>query len=387
MLLLEMINMSQAIGYSAIFSASSRAVAAAVVISTMMAAPVATAQARAMNIVQILPQTGPLANVGKEIYAVSKATLDDFNNEQSKYKLSLTVYDDGNVGDKSTELALAAAKGTDAFLSCFGTVGCLAQQKVSNEKHIPLIGAIAGASPLRGKASGYSFAARASAADEVRTLLKFCNTTHMMNVAVLVQDDGFGRGYAAELDKLQAQFPEMKFSKILLKPQAADYKALSAELQKTNPQALLLLANAVHSTNLLIAWKEQQNLPFVLNLAGQANALFAAKLKGYAGAAAFVTVTPSPWETKSAAQRDYQRIAKAASLPLSYIGFEAYLNASLLAKSITASSSKNASELTNYLETMGRHDLGGYVVAYGATKLGSSFTDLALLRSDGSYKH
>lgn len=364
-----------------------KAIASLLALGALAAAPVAWAQARTMKIAQIVPQSGPLANVGKEIYATSKATIDDFNSAQSKYNLVLTVFDDSNAAEKSTELAQALPKTTDALLSCFGTVGCLAQHKVANERQIPLIGAIAGAAPLRGKASGYSFAVRSSAADEVRTLLKFSDTAQMQNIAVLIQDDGFGRGYAAELDRLQVQFPSLKFSRILLKPQAADYKITAKELQATQPQALMLLANALHSTNLLTAWKEQQSLPFVLNLAGQANAMFASKLKGYTGAAAFVTVTPSPWESRTAVQRDYQRIAKAASLPLSYIGFEAYLNAILLAKTIMASGAKNAADLSSYLEAMDRQDLGGYIVSYGAAKLGSNFTDLALLRNDGTYKH
>lgn len=356
-------------------------------LGSLVAAPVVWAQTRSISIAQIVPMSGSLANVGKEIYATSKATIDDFNSAQYKYNLILTAYDDSNAADKSTELVQALPRSTDALLSCFGTVGCMAQHKVANERQIPLIGAIAGAAPLRGKTSGYSFAVRSSAADEVRTLLKFSDTTQMLNIAVLIQDDGFGRGYAAELDKLQAQFPNIKLNRILLKPQTADYKAIAKELQAIQPQALMLLANALHSTNLLAAYKEQQHLPFVLNLAGQANALFSSKLKGYTGAAAFVTVTPSPWESKTAVQRDYQRIAKAANLSLSYIGFEAYLNATLLTKSVVASGAKNASELTNHLEAMVRQDLGGYVVSYSATKLGSSFTDLALLRSDGTYKH
>jgi branched-chain amino acid transport system substrate-binding protein len=376
--------MTKTSGFSAAVSFTA---ATTIALSCLLAAHDAKAQARIVNVVQIVPQSGPLANVGKEIYAISKATLDDFNSEQPKLKVVLNAFDDGNVADTSTAMAQAAPLGTSAYLSCFGTVGCLAQQKVANEKHIPLIGAIAGAAPLRGKASGFSFVARASALDEVRTLLKFCEASQMLQISVLIQDDGFGRGYAAELEKLEAQYPSIKMTRVLFRPQAPDYKALSTNLHTTKPQALILLANAMHSTNLLAAWKEQSALPFVLNLAGQANALFSSKLKGYVGAAAFVTVAPSPWEVKSAAQRDYQRISKAASLPLSYIGFEAYLNARLLTKSLQASNAKNAMDLFNFLESTGKQDLGGYVVTYGDSRAGSSFTDLALLRSDGSYMH
>ena len=40
-----------------------------------------------------------------------------------------------------------------------------------------------------------------------------------------------------------------------------------------------------------------------------------------------------------------------------------------------------------WLDNAPRLDLGGYSVSYGGDKLGSNFTDLALLRSDGTYRH
>lgn len=343
--------------------------------------------AQAVEVAQIVPLSGPLANVGKEVNAITQATLDDFNKDSKTTQIVLKTYDDGNVADKSTQLATQAMGSAQALVSCFGSVGCMAQQKVSAAAGVPLIGPIAGAAPLRGKAAATTYAVRASAATEVARLLGFASTMGLSEVAVLVQDDGFGRSYAAELDKLAAKHPTLKITRSTLNPAAPDYAKAAAELTAQSPKVLLLLANSAHSTQFLDAWKAKGALPFVLNLAGQANAQFASRMKGYVGAAAFATVTPSPWETRTNAQREYQRIAKSAGLTPSYLGFESYLNARALIEAVTQTKSPTKTELVRWLDNTPRLDLGGYTVSYGGDKLGSTFTDMALLRPDGTYRH
>ncbi len=345
------------------------------------------AAGRTVDVAQVVPRSGPLANVGNEIHAISQAAFEDFNRAQGELVLRLVSRDDGNVGARSTELAAAVPKDVIAYLSCFGTVGCLAQQKVAATRRVPLVGPIAGAAGLRGPGSGMVYAVRASAADELKTLLKYAQTAGMERMGVLVQDDGFGRAYATELTQLQRDFPTMKFETLAFKPDAPEFGAVVEYLRKKEPNALLLLANAAHSTGFLNAWRAQAPLPFVFNLAGQANALFAGRLKGYQGAAAFVTVTPSPWMTRSALQRDYRRVSAAAKLPMSYLGFEAYLNARVLIDSLQRSGARSANELARYLDTLSPRDMGGLVVEYAQSRRGGNFTDMSLLRSDGTYLH
>lgn len=342
--------------------------------------------AQGVEVAQIVPLTGPLANVGKEVNAITQATLEDFDKGSKTTQIVLKPYDDGNVADKSTQLATQAVASAQALISCFGSVGCLPQQKVSATAGVPLIGPIAGAAPLRGKAAT-TYAVRASASSEVACLLNFASTTGLSNVSVLVQDDGFGKSYAAELDKAAANFPGLKITRSAFNPASPDYGKSLAELMAGSPKVLLRLADSAHSTQFLDAWKAKSSLPFVLNLAGQANGQFASRMKGYVGAAAFATVTPSPWETKIDAQREYQRIAQSAGMEPSYLGFESYLNARALIEAVTQTKSPTKTGLVRWLDNAPRLDLGGYSVSYGGDKLGSNFTDLALLRSDGTYRH
>jgi ABC-type branched-subunit amino acid transport system substrate-binding protein len=366
-------------------SPRSRALALAVL--ALCATAQVPAETRTVDVAQIVPRSGPLANVGNEIHGITRAAFEDFNGVQGELTLRLVSHDDGNVGNRSAELAAGVPKDAMAYLSCFGTVGCLAQQKVAGQRRVPLVGPIAGAAALRGPGSGMVYALRASAADELKTLLTYAQTAGLSPLAVLVQDDGFGRAYASELVKLQGGFKNITFETLAFKPDGPDFRAVVERLRAAQPKALLLLANAAHSTSFLNTWREQASLPFVFNLAGQANAMFANRLKGYQGAAAFVTVTPSPWSTRHAMQRDYQRVAARAGLPASYLGFEAYLNARVLIDSLQRSGARNAAELSHYLDGLQSRDFGGVVVEYAQNRRGSSFTDLSLLRNDGTYVH
>ncbi len=54
---------------------------------------------------------------------------------------------------------------------------------------------------------------------------------------------------------------------------------------------------------------------------------------------------------------------------------------------MTQTTSPTQTELVRRLDNAPRLDLGGYSGGYGGDKLSSNFTDLALLRSDGTYRH
>ena len=343
--------------------------------------------AKPLTVAQIVPLSGPLANVGKAINGISEAVIAEHNRNTANPRLVLKTLDDANNADKSAQLTQGVANDALALLSCFGTTGCLAQQKVSDTWQLPLVGPIAGASALRGPGAKHTFAVRASAAQEVQRLLSFVSSMGLTRLSVAIQDDGFGKAYATELDKLQATFPQLQMDRAVFAPNSTEYNSTIQTLRAARPHALLLMANASHSTALLSAWKAQENLPFVLNLAGQANALFATRMQGYTGTAAFVTVVPSPWESRTPLQRDYQRVAQAAKLPLSYLGFEAYINARLLTQAVQQAKPANARDLQKHLDAQRNLDLGGYTVGFADKRVGSSFTDLSLLRKDGSFKH
>jgi ABC-type branched-subunit amino acid transport system substrate-binding protein len=334
---------------------------------------------------QIVPLSGPLANVGKEIATVTQAAIDQ-HNKTNRLQIELLSQDDGNDALRSAEAVTALNGKVSGLVSCFGTVGCMAQMKAAQPLGLPLIGPIAGASALRGKQAPFVFAVRASAKEELVKLLSFAQSTGLSQLAVVIQDDGFGQAYWAELKNALVGSGIQIQSFVLLKPSAPDYSDIVTQLNKPTTQALLLLANSTHSVGVLKVWRERNPMPFVMNLSGQANGLFANGLKGYAGAAAFVTVTPSPWEKKFAIQRDYQSAMLDAKITnYSYLGFEAYLNARIAIDAVKRSKNRTPAAIKQTLSST-HFAQGGIELDFGDKAVGR-FTDLALLKPDGTFKH
>lgn len=355
------------------------------VIAVAIALP-AVAQNEIMRIGQIVPLTGPLSNVGKEITAVTQAAFDEHNAKSTTLKFELVTEDDGNNPERSAAAVTAIAGKTTALLSCFGTVGCMAQMKAAQSAKLPLIGPIAGAAQLRDKQAKFVYAVRASASDELNRLIRFAQTVGFTNLSVAVQDDGFGQGYLATLKPLLEGSGLAIKELALINPKAPDYDAVADGLRKSQTHALLLLANATHSVGVMKAWSAQAPLPFVLNLPGQTNSLFANGLKGYKGGASFATVTPSPWDVKMQIQRDYQLAMTNAKIQnLSYLGFESYINARIAIEAAKRASNRSSAAVAAVLD-------GGQISVSGwdwknVDPTQSRYTDLALLRPDGTFRH
>jgi branched-chain amino acid transport system substrate-binding protein len=343
------------------------------------------AQSNKVRLGQIVPLSGGLANVGKEINDVTLATFAR-HNSSSNLKIELLTEDDGNQADRSAAAVVSLSPRVIGFLSCFGTVSCLAQMKATQDSNLPLIGPIAGAAPLRDKQAKHVFAVRASAVDELNRLIKFAQVVGMTQLAVAVQDDGFGQAYQKALTiALEGTGIQIKETAVF-KPQTPNYDAIGATLQKSTTNATLLLANATHSVGILKSMHKQGKYPFILNLPGQANSLFANGLKEHKGGVAFATVTHSPWDKKMQIQRDYHETMAAANISnYSYLGFEAYINARLAIEAVVQSRQASASSLLGTLGS-GTFSIGGWTWRK-ADPFASSFTDLATLTKDGTYKH
>ena len=341
------------------------------------------AQSGVVRLGQIVPLTGPLGNVGKEIKAASEAAISQ-HNATSKPKIELLAQDDGNDPERSAAAVDTLNGKTMGLLSCFGTVGCLAQMKGAQSADMPLIGPIAGAPQLRGRSAVNVFAIRASASEELARLIQYSQTMSLNQWAVVVQDDGFGKAYHEALKPLLVGSGIQLQAVALLNPQKPDYAKHVADLTKTQPKSLLLLANATHSVGMLKAWREKTQLPFVMNLSGQANGLFAGALKGYSGAAAFVTATPSPWGAKYSAQREYQAAMKAAGhTHFSYLSFEAYTNARVAIEAIKRAKGRSPAALKAALDNS-VFSVAGLDWRFDA-KTPGRFTGMTVLKADGTF--
>jgi branched-chain amino acid transport system substrate-binding protein len=347
-----------------------------------------------IKIGMVLPLTGPLALTGKDIAQGSYAAVDAVNRAGGikGQRIELIVEDDRFDAKLSEELArtMAKTKGVSAFLSCFGTVSCLAVAKVAQETSVPLLGPIAGSEALRDPKLSKVFSVRANASEEVGVLLKYLSAINQGTAAVIVQDDGFGKAYASSLQSVAGQYNFKPSLQINFDPKAPNYPDLAKRvLAGSTVPSVLLIANTVHSVGIIKALDDAKYYGQVLNLAGQANGGFVKGLAKYTQLSVFATVTPSPFGENSSAAQAYRTLWKTSNANdnYSYIGFEAFLNAELLLAALKKSGNFTAASLDQALGQLNKIRI--YELSYnfaGKQRQAASFTDLAVM-SQGTFKH
>lgn len=359
----------------------------------VMALP--TSAIAAYTLAQVLPMSGPLANVGKEIHAATKAYIEVVNNSGgvNGLPIKLVLRDDANNAEKASAAVneLVAAEAPLAFVSCFGTVSCNGQVSALKAKKAALLGTMAGAPAFRDAKLPHIFALRPSASQEVQKLLGYAQAFAVEQVAVYVQDDGFGRSYLPVAQgQLKQQFPLNTAPVLVLNPAKPDYTQLAQDFIDSKATTVMMLANATHSGEFIKALRARSAYPLALNLAGQANAAFVKSLAGSNAKNVFVTMTPSPATSSLPLAVEYRNTLKAfdPSLPLSYLSFEAYVNAKLAVAALRESKAKNPDELVKLLNSGRSFELGGYAVRFTNTdRQGSNYADLSLLRDNGTFMH
>ncbi len=351
-----------------------------------------------IKIGMVLPMTGPLAATGADIAAGTQALVAAYNaaggasaGSLKGQKIELLIEDDGFDPVKSEALArsLVKERGVSALLSCFGTVNCLAIAKVAEEQKVPLVGPIAGSPVLRKPENKHVFSLRADAVEEVGALVNYLKGIGQNQCAVLVQDDGFGKAYAAALKTAGDKVQFSASPSVMLDPKAANYNKLAAALIERQPASVMLLANTVHSIGIIKALNTLNYTGQVLNLAGQANGFFVKSLLGGKQMAVFPMMTPSPSVSETTAATEYRAsMDKTGQKTLSYLSFEAYLNARLLGAVLRRSNNATPLALTNTLQGLNQLDLGVFKVSFaGNLRQGASYTDLAVMTLDGRFRH
>ncbi len=345
---------------------------------------------------QVLPLTGPLAAVGRDIEQATRAHFEWANSRGgvAGRRLELVTLDDGN--DPKLHAAAVATlvneRNVTALLSCFGTVGCMAGANAAKVSSTPLVGPIAGASALRASDVGRVFPVRPSATLEVARLVEFSERIGLKRVALFVQDDGFGRGY---LNAAEEAFKARNLSpvaKIVFSPAAPDYAALASQMVAAKVEAVVMLANVGHSAAMIKAMRATGGTggsPYFLNLAGQANGAFVKALSGQSALAAFAAFTPNPWSERVALAKEYreawQKTVKDENF--SFLSLEAYVNAKLLTTALGRSTRPLTREsLAQAIGAMRDTDLGGFSVGFPAGQRdASTFVDLAVMVKSGRF--
>jgi len=304
-------------------------------------------------------------------------------------RLELTAMDDGY----ETANAVANAKRlidderVFALMAFYGSTPTAAVLPLLSERRVPLLGAVSGAQALRSPVNPYMFNLRASYADETAAIVKHLTTLGVQRIAVLYQDDGFGRsgldGVTAALGKhglrpvAQGSVPR----------NSVDVDAAVAEIGKAEPQAVVMATLSLPSAAFVRKLREAGGSPFFVALSPVGTDRLIAELgEEQARGIQVAQVVPYPWGERLEIVRQYQKAVTALTgkPQFSYYGLEGYIDARVAIAGLARCGARPTRDEFGAQLRGQPIDLGGYRVAFGSdTNEGSRYVEISVVGAGG----
>lgn len=343
---------------------------------------------------QAAPLTGPAASLGMEMRLGLLAAFAEANKAGGIHgrKLELVSQDDGYEPLQSivaTRRLLEQEK-VFALAGPVGTASTAATQPIAADAGAPFIAPFTGVGFLRMPFKPNVINIRASYWQESETVIERLTTDrHITRIAVLFQNDAFGRNGLSGVKKALAKRGLSTVAEASYERNTVNVGDAVNKIGKANPEAVLLIATYKPcATFIKQAKATRMDTLFVTMSFVGANALV--KELGDLGPGVVVSqVVPVPTDDSLPLVTRYRNALKAvdATAKPGFVTFEGYIAGRL----ITAALEKIPGEPTRkaLLDTIlsGAFDLGGLTLAYSSNNnQGLDQVFITEIQPDGSFK-
>lgn len=345
-------------------------------------------------VAQVAPLSGVLATTGRQMVVGAKIVFDEVNASGGVHgaKIEHRVLDDGYKVNETLRLTreLVAQPDVLALFGFAGTanVGKLLDEKVLAQAGIALVAPYTGGESLRRPFNPWIFHVRASYGDETEHMVQQLTTVGLERIAVLYQDDAFGKAGLAGVEAAVAK-------RGLTLAAAAGYErntdkvagAVKAILA-AQPQAVVMIAVNKPAAAFIKAYRDAGGAAQLFNISVVDPAEIV-RLAGLAQAQGLgiSQVVPYPYTPTLPVVREYQALLKkhAPGEAPNYTSFEEFLGARLLVEGLRRAGPQPTREkLVRALESLRELDLGGFVLRYGPhERIGSTYVEVTIVGRDG----
>ena len=317
---------------------------------------------------QSLPLSGPSAQIGKKYQAGAQAWFNEVNRKggingkkirlislDDQYEPELTIINTKRLLEKPNLLAL------------FGYVGTPTTKEILpfiEERKIPLIAPLTGASILRDKDLKMVVNLRASYQMEIDKIVESLVRNARQKIAIIYQDDAFGK------DGLKSA--ESALKKHGLKPIAiATVQRNSAQIQSalqvltsSQPNAIIIISTYVSSAALSRELLQRDVKAQIMNVSFVGTRALEQSLPvGLANGIGVSQVVPFPWDRWIPVVADYQRLMRVnnSSARFGFTSLEGFMAAKLITEGIKRVQGPLTKEsLITSLKSIKKVDLGGF---------------------------
>lgn len=322
---------------------------------------------------QVAALEGPAAALGQGMRLGMQAAFEEANAAGGVHgrTISLDSMNDNYEPDRSVALVRSVVEGNNhlGLIGAVGTPTASATQPIATEANIPFVGPFTGAGFLRDASLGNVFNVRATYFAETEAWIEYLvDQQGMKSIALLYQDDGFGRvGLAGVTAALERRGMTLVAEGTYTRNTTAVKKALLT-IKKAKPDAVVMVGAYKPVAEFIKLSRRLKFNPTFVNISFVGSDALAQEL-GDAGEDVIISqVVPFPWDATVPAVAQYQAALKAVAPDANpgFVTLEGYLTGRLALAALEAA----GADLTrqSYLDALGglqTLDFGGVTMTFG----------------------
>jgi len=335
--------------------------------------------------------TGPVAGSVKESNEGVALYFDWINAQGGVHgrKLVLDSRDDKFSPKLAAENAqkMLAERPPIAFLLPRGTPMTEAIVPFAQAAKIPVIAPGTGAEIFHTPVNPLVFNLRAKYQTEVEKAIEHLHTLGTSRIALVYVNDSFGADGLAGFQRKMAALKLAPAASLTFDRASGDMGAVVPALLKADPQAVILVASAVHSSRLIEQMRKQGNQAQFVTLSNNATKSFIAGLGPNARGVVVAQAFPNP-RGNAAIVREMKALAKnRPDLVISQQTIEGFAAAKLAVEALRRAGRKpTPALLVGALESIREFDMGGFMITYGPTdRTGAEFVEMSIIDSRGEF--
>jgi len=344
---------------------------------------------------QVAALDGPAGALGSGMRDGILAAFNEVNASGGIFgrTLILDSMDDGYEPDRSVaHVESVIAK--DTYLGLIGMVGTpttKATQPMTSVADMPFIGPFTGAGFLRDASHGNIFNVRATYAAETEAWIKYLvDDQGMKNIALLYQDDGFGRvGLSGVTEALERRGMSLIARGTYTRNTLAVKSAL-VDIRRADPDAVVMVGAYKPIAEFIRLSHRLSFDPTFVNISFVGSRALADEL-GEDGVGVIISqVVPFPWDISLPVVAEYQAALAASNSDAQpgFVSLEGYIVGRLAIEALNATGHDLTREsFLNALNGLKTLDFGGAKLTYGSgDNQGMDDVFLTRITPDGSFE-
>ncbi|THF59378.1 ABC transporter substrate-binding protein [Pseudothauera rhizosphaerae] len=305
-------------------------------------------------------------------------------------QIELVSLDDGYEPERAAANTreLIERRNVFALIGYVGTPTSQAAVPIFTDAKVPFIGPFTGAELLREPFNRYVFNVRASYFQETERIVDHLVAAGTTRIAVFHQNDAYGRAGLAGVERAMAKRGLPIAAIATVERNSTDVAGAARALAAAKPAAVIQISAYASCAALVKAMKNDDAPVQFFNVSFVGSRPLAAAL-GEDGHGVMVSqVVPYPFSGVEPVVREYRSAMTAAGHEaLSFTSMEGFLAAKVFVEGLRrAGPNLSRKALIDALESIRRHDFGGFVVNFtDSDHNGSDFVELTIVGRGGRF--